>query len=276
MTDNERKAMEAMEMLNQFELLYNNIASNQAPGLNPYEISLILTKAQKEIMKNYFNPKGNKYQEGYDESAKRHSDFASLLCDEILEPYETASYKRLDYRSILYKIPESVFLLLNEQLEEWLNVQDASTSGSSPITVAPSESTGGKRAGIYTVVPIDYDEYTRLMQKPYKYPPKNQFWKLDTGYDDNDRSPIVEVIGRRRDKSTYRYHIRYIKNPEPIVLVNLADIAEGLSIEGVSTVNPCKLPKHLHDEIIQRAVEIAKGMWQGDLSSTIQLGQRSE
>ena len=272
MTDDERKAM---EMLNQFELLYNNIASNQAPGLNPYEISLILTKAQKEIMKNYFNPKGNKYQEGYDESAKRHSDFTSLLCDEILEPYETISYKRLDYRSILYKIPESVFLLLNEQLEEWLDVQ-TSTSDSSPIVVVPSEDTGSKRAGVYTVVPIDYDEYTRLMQKPYKYPPKNQFWKLDTGYDDNDRSPIVEVIGRQKENSTYRYHIRYIKNPEPIVLVNLADIAEDLSIEGVSTVSPCKLPRHLHDEIIQRAVEIAKGMWQGDLSSTIQLGQRSE
>lgn len=258
MTDDERKAM---EMLNQFELLYNNIASNQAPGLNPYEISLVLTKAQKEIVKNYFNPKGNKYQEGYDESAKRHSDFASLLCDEVLEPYETTSYKRLDYRSILYKIPESAFLLLNEQLvgEIYNDASEESTTD-----------------GIYTVVPIDYDEYSRLMQKPYKYPPKNQFWKLDTGYDDEAESPIVEVIGRHRENCIYKYHIRYIKNPEPIVLVNLADIAEDLSIEGISEINPCKLPKHLHDEIIQRAVEIAKGMWQGDLGSTIQLGQRSE
>lgn len=273
-TDKERE--EAMEMLNQFEIFYNNIASNQAPGLNPYEISLILTKAQKEIMKNYFNPKGNRYQEGYDESVKRHSDFASLLRDEILEPYESASYKRLDYRSILYKVPDDVFLLLNGQLEEYIDAGGTSSSGDSPIEVAPGTGGNGKMIGTYTVVPIDYDEYTRLMQKPYRYPPKSQFWKLDTGYDDNDRSPIVEVIGRRRDQSTYTYHIRYIRNPEPIVLVNLADIADGLSIEGVSEINPCRLPKHLHDEIIQRAVEIAKGMWQGDLSSTIQLGQRSE
>lgn len=257
MTDNEK----AMEMLNQFELLYNNIASNQAPGLNPYEISLILTKAQKEIMKNYFNPKGNKYQEGYDESAKRHSDFASLLCNKDLESIDAEGYRQLDYRSILYKIPDDVFLLLNEQLVEWVH-DDVSEEDA--------------RGNVYTVVPIDYDEYSRLMQKPYKYPPKNQFWKLDTGYDDSTMSSIVEVVGRQRENSTYKYHIRYIKNPEPIVLVNLADIAEGLSIEGVSTVNPCKLPRHLHDEIIQRAVEIAKGMWQGDLSSTIQLGQRSE
>ena len=272
-TDDERKAM---EMLNQFELLYNNIASNQAPGLNPYEISLVMTKAQNEIVKNYFNPKGNKYQEGYDESVKRHSDFASLLSDEILEPYETGFYKRIDHRSILYKIPDYVFLLLNGQLEEWFNVQGSSSADNSPIIVAPDINSGWKRTGVYTVVPIDYDEYTRLMQKPYKYPPKNQFWKLDTGYDDSSKSSIVEIVGRQRENSTYNYHIRYIKNPEPIVLANLYEIADGLSIDGVNRINPCKLPKHLQDEIIQRAVEIAKGTWQGDLSSTIQLGQRSE
>lgn len=272
-TEEERKA--AMEMLNQFEILYNNIASNQAPGLNPYEISLILTKAQNELVKNYFNAKGNKYQEGYDESVKRHSDFASLLCDEELVSYEDRFYKRLDYRSILYKIPDYVFLLLNGQLEEWFDAHGTS-SDDSPISVAPGTGSNQTRVGVYTVVPIDYDEYSRLMQKPYKYPPKNQFWKLNTGYDKDSGNSIVEIIGRTRKTSSYVYHIRYIKNPEPIVLADLNEIADGLSIDGVNEINPCRLPKHLHDEIIQRAVEIAKGMWQGDLNSTLQMGQRSE
>lgn len=38
----------------EFDILYNNITSNQAPGLNVYEKSLFLTKAQDELIKNYF------------------------------------------------------------------------------------------------------------------------------------------------------------------------------------------------------------------------------
>lgn len=53
--------MTITEFSDQFDVLYNNITSNQAPGLNEYEKSLFLTKAEKEIVKNYFtaNSKGN-------------------------------------------------------------------------------------------------------------------------------------------------------------------------------------------------------------------------
>ena len=61
-----------------FDLLYNNIASNQAPGLDEYEKSVFLTNAQLELVKNYFNPKGNKYQEGFDQSPKRQLDFSTI------------------------------------------------------------------------------------------------------------------------------------------------------------------------------------------------------
>lgn len=33
------------EMSDQFDLLYNNITSNQAPGLNEFDKSVFLTKA---------------------------------------------------------------------------------------------------------------------------------------------------------------------------------------------------------------------------------------
>ena len=56
--------MTANEFSQEFDILYNNIASNQAPGLTEYEKSVFLTKAQDEIIKNYFTgkPNGNKYQ----------------------------------------------------------------------------------------------------------------------------------------------------------------------------------------------------------------------
>ena len=71
--------MTTQEFSNEFDVLYNNIMSNQAPGLDEYEKSVFLTKAQSEILKNYFNPKGNKYGQGFDESAKRQIDFSTLM-----------------------------------------------------------------------------------------------------------------------------------------------------------------------------------------------------
>lgn len=72
--------MTVEEMDNMFDVLYNNITSNQAPGLNAYEKSIFLTKAQDEILKNYFNPKskGNNTQDGFDGSVKRQVDFSML------------------------------------------------------------------------------------------------------------------------------------------------------------------------------------------------------
>ena len=74
------KDMSVEEMDNMFDVLYNNITSNQAPGLNAYEKSIFLTKAQDEILKNYFNPKskGNNTQDGFDGSVKRQVDFSML------------------------------------------------------------------------------------------------------------------------------------------------------------------------------------------------------
>lgn len=64
-----------------FDILYNNICSNQAPGLNQTEMSFFLNKAQVEVLKNHLNPKGNKYGEGYDDNSKRQIEFSSLVKD---------------------------------------------------------------------------------------------------------------------------------------------------------------------------------------------------
>jgi hypothetical protein len=62
-----------------FDILYENINSGKAPGLNEYDKSFFLTRAQNEIILNYFNPKSNKLQEGLANSNKRISDFKNLI-----------------------------------------------------------------------------------------------------------------------------------------------------------------------------------------------------
>ena len=105
--------MTTQEFSNEFDILYNNISSNAAPGLNEYEKSVLLSKAQLEIIRNYFNPKGNKYQEGFDMSPKRHIDFSNLV--KVVKPLEIDNvHGKFDERSVVYEMPDDVLYIINE------------------------------------------------------------------------------------------------------------------------------------------------------------------
>ena len=128
--------------------------------------------------------------------------------------------------------------------------------------------TVGNTDEYYTVVPVSYDEYARLMMRPYKYPAKGQVWRLVTnaietenigsGDADSWEYAVIELIGNFPTGSTIDYRLRYVRRPEPIILEDLAD---GLSIDGNTSAQTCLLPEHLHDEILLRAVELAKAAW---------------
>lgn len=244
--------MTTQEFSNEFDVLYNNIMSNQAPGLDEYEKSVFLTKAQLEILKNYFNPKGNKYGQGFDENAKRQIDFSTLITVAKPSLYTpTNDYVKFDDRSQLYKMPSDILLVLNET---GINTVD-------------------KVKRLISIVPINYEEYARLMSKPWKQPLKNQGWRLFQSAGEVDF--ISEVVIKYNSTLT-DYKIRYVKRPKPIILANLADEYSNVSIEGLNTVTECELDPILHPEILQRAVELAKSAYTGDLKSSVELGQRSE
>lgn len=243
--------MTTQEFSNEFDVLYNNIMSNQAPGLDEYEKSVFLTKAQSEILKNYFNPKGNKYQEGFDDSEKRQIDFSTLIKTVKPVTYVGSSYIKFDDRSQLFQMPSDILFVLNETA---LNTVD-----------------GVNR--LINIVPINFDEYSRIMSKPYKQPLKNQGWRLfqSTGGVDFISEIIVKTGSTLTD-----YKVRYVRRPKPIILTNLADTYSNVSIEGLTTVTDCELDPILHPEILQRAVELAKAAYTGDIKNIVELGQRTE
>lgn len=238
--------MNVTEFSNSFDILYNNIMSNAAPGINEYEKSVLLTKAQDEILKNYFNPKGNKYQEGFDGSAKRQIDFSGLIS--VADCPSIDGQGGFDLRAKIYRMPEDVFLIINEVLTT--------------------------DTGVKQVVPISFDEYSRLMSKPYKEPLKYQAWRLVTEGSGSE-NVIVEVIPRSGE-TVSKYTIRYVRRPKPIVLVDLASEYGDVSINGVSSISECELNPLIHEEILQRAVELAKVVYTGDANGLLQVGQRSE
>lgn len=369
--------MTTQEFSNEFDVLYNNIMSNQAPGLDEYEKSIFLTKAQEELVRDYFNSRNVKNAQGFDDNQKRQYDFSTLLSSitlpDFIDTYRALSelgsiaYNTIfDSRAKIYIAPSDLFLVINESIED-----------------------SAKRR--YSVLPISYDEYNRLMLKPYGFPLKRQAWRIISdrtsslvGWggkqvdsatflfkskyfktinitiiitNDNDNvtkptviegdtivnihmfvpinnlvrywstylmdngslktagldkyiyplnretgnfpssgiteptsftisiapasmesgavvsAPTFEIIGRFTGDIEYK--MRYIKTPKPIILANLSDIQEGLSINGYNTVTECELPLNTHQEILQRAVELAKASYQGDLSSVIQTGNAS-
>ena len=369
--------MTTQEFSNQFDVLYDNVMSNQAPGIDEYEKSIFLTKAQEELVRNYFNSRNVKNAQGFDDSQKRQYDFSTLLCTirmpdytdtlHVLSSTNFAIYNStFDSRSKIYIAPSDLFLAINESIED-----------------------STKRR--YSVLPISYDEYNRLMLKPYGYPLKRQAWRIisdrtaslvgwggkyinsttflfksryhktvniniiisdgegltkptviegDNSVDINmtipatkpaeywrtyliDKNklkdggldkyiypldgsstgvfpstnltgippftikiapattesgatistPIFEIIGRFT--GDIEYSMRYVKTPKPIILVDLGDIQEGLSINGCNSISECELPLNTHQEILQRAVELAKASYQGDLASVIQTGNAS-
>lgn len=136
-----------------------------------------------------------------------------------------------------------------------------------------------------TVLPINYMEYSRLMSKPYKRPLKNQAWRL---LDNSDGTKKAELVVGPIDTIT-KYVTRYVKRPRAIILDVLSD---GTSLDGYVGAdkdgNPttdiskatqgitCELDPILHPEILQRAVELAKAAYAGDLTSQVALGQNSQ
>ena len=246
------------EFSNEFDVLYNSITSNQAPGLDEYEKSVFLTKAQSEILREYFNSRVDGTNGGFDGSQKRQYDFSFLIKTTILEANlanegEEGYIPKIDNRGYLFNFPEDYFLSINEVIRD-----DESSNK------------------FYSVVSISYSDYQRLMTKPYAYPPKRVAWRLFIGTiqktleDDTTKVtvPVAEIIGKFVGNSNnWNYTLRYVKKPNPIILINLTD--DNLSIEGKKTETPCEFPSQLHQEILERAVTLAKIAYQAGSTATI-------
>lgn len=151
------------EFSTEFDVLYNSITSNAAPGFNDYEKSVLLTLAQEELIKSYFVANNNTTGVGLDGSQKRHYDFSTLIKIKSLKNiiYDIITARdKVEIPSLnkdanaVFLIPNDVFLILNEHL------------------IAKDNN--------YIVFPISYDTYNLLMSKPFPYPNKRQAWRLDS------------------------------------------------------------------------------------------------
>lgn len=245
--------MTTQEFSNAFDTLLNsyNAKANFGEGaartdivLDEYEKSVFLTQAQDIVIKSYFSSATNPQGEGIDDSTRRQVDFSGLITVQK-NALDNADHTDdcFDPRGLICSLPENVLIILNERLEV------STTSG------------GKTKKRSYVVVPINYNEYDRLMSRAYAQPLKKQCWRLFNGDDGTSyaiKSEIIPIEGVIGESAATNYYVRYIKRPSPIILTDLSfENQESLDIDGKNTVSECELNPIIHMDILNKAFELA-------------------
>jgi len=246
--------MTNLEFSNEFDIRYNSIASNAAPNLDLYEKSVYLTRAQLQIIKNYFNPLGNKYQDGFEASSKRRNDLNQLIKG-ATSVTEINLDEGISTNSQFFRINNDVFIILQEKAE--VSNSDKCVNGTE-----------------ISVKVKTHDEYNNQKDNPFKRPDKSVIWRLD--YQDQGIYKNVELIS---PYTITKYKYRYVQYPSPIILTDLLTEFpdESLSIDNITSEVECALSPSIHPEILDRAVELATADYRKeDLAAKVQINNRNE
>lgn len=248
--------MTTQELKNEFLIHYNAIASNSSPGLDDYEISVYLTKAQLELIKDYYDPLSNRKKTGFETTEKRRSDLKGLI-KSFRTNTSTTNENGLHSTSKFFDLESDVFLIIHEQYQ-----------------VVSSDCNNGE---LLKVIPITHDEYNIQIDNPFKNPDSKTVWRIDSSYD-NDKT-VIELISPFNILNSPYYSVRYLKYPKPIIVGDLNTLfpSDDLSIDGLSTVTECELGEGIHREILDRAVELALRDYKPQgLEAFIQTNTRNE
>ena len=214
----------------EFDILWNNIMSNQAPGLNEYEKSVFLTQAQEALVLDIYT--GNNTDSF--ESTEAATEAINTLVKEASPELDKSSSEFngiLIYSAIL---PEDLWYKTGELAE----IKDDSFN------------CGETSTRTVDVIPTTQDRWYRTMSSPFRGPTERQVIRMMT--------PSKEGVLLYSRYEITKYIVRYLSKPDPIILVDLED---GLNIEGQTKEMNCKLNESVHRAILVRAVALAKSIW---------------
>ena len=224
----------------EFDLLYNNIMSNKAPGLSEYEKSLFLTQAQESIVLDIYS---GKYGDSFERTEETKSYLNILIKQkeyEGIDGTDENSMKsegdKLDTRSVFITLPEDLWFRTGETATIIDNSYKCHSDGLREVTV----------------LPVTQDTFVRTKRSPFRGPNEKRILRLDS------TNKQVELIS---NYEIHSYTIRYLSRPEPIILVQLP---QGLTIGGKASPQTCLLNTAIHRAILSKAVLIAKSSWESE------------
>lgn len=220
--------MNTAEFSAEFDLLYNNIMSNIAPGLTEYEKSVFLTQAQEQLIIEIYNGQYN--GDSFEQSEEVRAYLRTILKTLFLETASIDSEFPDSYHHYRVELDTNGL---------WFIIFESARFA--------GEDTCIKNRKV-VVKPVPYDEYWAICRNPFKGPNDNRIIRIDRSKSE------LELVS---DYPLDQYIVKYLSRPAPIVLEQL----EGITINGVDTQSECELPDVLHRSILERAVQLAKSAW---------------
>lgn len=217
--------MNAKEFSNTFDTLLQPYITKESfseqnnLAFDEYEKSIFLTKAQEQIvLELYQELEQSEEVRKYLSNLIKTANFAPIGAqDETLINNTFKSYK--------VEISDSILFMIYEQ-----------------CTLSDENNCINGR--IVSVVPTIHDDLDKVLKNPFKSPNSRKVIRLDF---DNK----IELISKYNISN---YKVRYLKKPNPIILVKLED---NLSVDNSAEVSSGETNPILHERIVQRAVQLA-------------------
>ena len=216
--------MDVQELSNLFDTLLqpfivkDNFGEQNTLAFDEYEKSIFLTKAQEQIVLEL-------YQE-LEQSEENRKYLSNLIKTGNYVPVGEQDETLINntFKSYKVEIEDSVLFMIYEQ-----------------CTLSDENNCINSR--IVSVVPTIHDDLDKVLKNPFKSPNNRKVIRLDF---DNK----IELISKYNISN---YKIRYLKKPNPIILVKLED----LNIDKKQEVSNGETNPILHERIVQRAVQLA-------------------
>lgn len=218
--------MNIQELSNLFDTLLqpyitkDNFGKQNTLAFDEYEKSIFLTKAQEQIVLEL-------YQE-LEQSEEVRKYLSNLIKTDNYAPVgeQDETLINNNFKSYKVEISNDILFMIYEQ-----------------CTLSDENNCINNK--IVSVVPTIHDDLDKVLKNPFKSPNSRKVIRLDF---DNK----IELISKY---NITNYKVRYLKKPNPIILVAL----EGnLSINnGDTKVSNGETNPILHERIVQRAVQLA-------------------
>lgn len=218
--------MNVQEFSNSFDTLLQPYIAKESfseqnnLAFDEYEKSIFLTKAQEQIVLEL-------YQE-LEQSEEIRKYLSNLIKTDNYVPVgeQDETLINNNFKSYKVEISNDILFMIYEQCT--LNDENNCINNK-----------------IVSVVPTIHDDLDKVLKNPFKSPNSRKVIRLDF---DNK----IELISKYNISN---YKVRYLKKPNPIILVSLED---NLSINnGDTKVSNGETNPILHERIVQRAVQLA-------------------
>lgn len=218
--------MNVQELSNLFDTLLqpyitkDNFGKQNTLAFDEYEKSIFLTKAQEQIVLEL-------YQE-LEQSEEVRKYLSNLIKTDNYAPVgeQDETLINNNFKSYKVEISNDILFMIYEQ-----------------CTLSDENNCINNK--IVSVVSTIHDDLDKVLKNPFKSPNSRKVIRLDF---DNK----IELISKY---NITNYKVRYLKKPNPIILVALED---NLSINnGDTKVSNGETNPILHERIVQRAVQLA-------------------